>query len=79
MLCEMDARRVEGDEATQTIIRILRKAARPLSTREVQAETQKLLVRCPDSTIVFLNRLRQSGDIHGERNREARGWVWWVD
>ena len=79
MLCEMDARRVEGDEATQTIISILRKAGQPLSTREVQAETQRLLVRCPDSTIVFLNRLRLSGDIKGMRSKEARGWVWWVD
>ncbi|HEX9915070.1 MAG TPA: hypothetical protein VGB32_09135 [Candidatus Bathyarchaeia archaeon] len=75
----MEPRKVEGDEAAQTIIDILRKAGRPLSTREVQEETQKLLVRCPDSTIVFLNRLRQSGAIHGERSREARGWVWWVD
>jgi len=75
----VEPRKVEGDEAAQTIIDILRKAGRPLSTREVQEETQKLLVRCPDSTIVFLNRLRQSGAIHGERSREARGWVWWVD
>lgn len=75
----MEPRKVEGDEAAQTIIDILRKAGRPLSTRDVQEETQKLLVRCPDSTIVFLNRLRQSGAIHGERSREARGWVWWVD
>ena len=75
----MEPRRVEGEEASRTIIEILRKAGRPLSTREVQAETQRLLVRCPDSTIVFLNRLRQSGAIKGERSREARGWVWWVD
>jgi hypothetical protein len=75
----MEPRELRGEEASRTIIGILRKAGRPLSTREVQAETQKLLVRCPDSTIVFLNRLRQSGDIHGERSREARGWVWWVD
>jgi hypothetical protein len=75
----MEPRELKGDEATHTIIDILRKAGRPLSTREVQAETQRLLVRCPDSTIVFLNRLRQSGAIHGERSREARGWIWWVD
>lgn len=75
----MEPREVRGEEASQTIIGILRKAGRPLSTREVQAETQKLLVRCPDSTIVFLNKLRLSGDIKGERSREARGWVWWVD
>ncbi len=75
----MEPRELKGEEASKTIIDILRRAGRPLSTREVQAETQKLLVRCPDSTIVFLNRLRQSGAIHGERSREARGWVWWVD
>jgi hypothetical protein len=75
----MESRELKGDEASQTIINILRKAGRPLTTREVQTETQRLLVRCPDSTIVFLNRLRQSGTIKGERSREARGWVWWVD
>ena len=75
----MEPRELKGEEATQTIIDILRKTGRPMSTREVQAETQKLLVRCPDSTIVFLNRLRLSGAIHGERSKEARGWVWWVD
>jgi len=75
----MEPRELKGDEAAQTIIGILREAGRPLSTREVQAETQRLLVRCPDSTIVFLNRLRLSGDIKGIRSKEARGWVWWVD
>jgi len=75
----MEPRELKGDEASRTIIEILRKAGRPLSTREVQAETQRLLVRCPDSTIVFLNRLRLSCAIKGERSREARGWVWWVD
>jgi repressor of nif and glnA expression len=74
----MEPRNLEGDEASQMIITILKEAGKPLTTREVQAETQKRLVRCPDSTIVFLNRLRQRGIIHGERNKEARGWVWWV-
>lgn len=75
----MEPRRVEGDEATNTIINILTDAGRPLTTREVQEETNKRLVRCPDSTIVFLNRLRQKGLIHGERNKESRGYLWWVD
>ena len=74
----MEPRELKGEEASRTLIDILRRAGRPLSTMEVQAETQRLLVRCPDSTIVFLNRLRQSGAIKGERSREARGWVWWV-
>jgi repressor of nif and glnA expression len=74
----MEPRNLEGDKASQMIIMILKEASKPLTTREVQAETQKRLVRCPDSTIVFLNRLRQRGIIHGERNKEARGWIWWV-
>lgn len=75
----MEPRRLEGDEATQQIITILKEAGRPLTTREVSEETSKRLVRCPDATIVFLNRLRQQGVIQGERSKERRGWVWWVD
>ncbi len=75
----MEPRKLEGNDASKMILTILKEAGRPLSTREVQLETQKRLVRCPYSTIVFLNGLRQNGVIHGERNREARGWVWWVD
>ena len=67
------------DEATQQVLAILREAGRPLSTREISEETRKRLVRCPDATIVFLNRLRQRGVIYGERSKEFRGWVWWVD
>ncbi len=75
----MEPRRLEGDEAVQQIITILRDAGRPLTTREVSEETRERLVRCPDATIVFLNRLRQRGVIHGDRRKERRGWVWWVD
>ena len=77
--CVMDARRVEGQEAVDVILDILRNAGNPLSTREIQGETQKRLVRCPDSTIVFLIRLRLKGVINGERSKERRGWIWWVD
>jgi repressor of nif and glnA expression len=75
----MEPRRLEGDEAAQQIITILKEAGRPLSTREISEETRKRLVRCPDATIVFLNRLRQRGVIQGQRSKERRGWVWWVD
>ncbi len=75
----MEPWRLEGDEATKQIITILKEAGRPLTTREVSEETSKRLVRCPDATIVFLNRLRQKGVIQGERSKERRGWVWWVD
>ena len=75
----MDLRKVEGDEAIQVILDILKTAKHPLTTREVQEETQKQLVRCPDTTAVFLNRLRSKGLIKGERSREKRGFIWWID
>lgn len=75
----MTARRLEGNEAVDLILQVLETAGKPLTTREVQRETEKRMVRCPDSTAVFLNRLRIKGLINGERSRERRGWVWWVE
>jgi hypothetical protein len=75
---EMALRRLVGNEAVDLILQVLGEAGEPLTTREVQAETEKRLVRCPDSTVVFLNRLRIKGLINGERSRERRGWIWWL-
>lgn len=69
----------EEDEAVQAILGILREAGEPLTTREVGEEMQKLQLRCPDSTIVFLNRLRRKDLIQGMRSKERRGWIWWID
>jgi hypothetical protein len=74
----MGERVLRDEEADQLIIQLLRDAGRPLTTREVQEETQKRLVRCPDSTVVFLNKLRIRGVVHGEMSKERRGWIWWV-
>ena len=74
----MEQRVLKDEEADQLIIQLLRDAGRPLTTREVQEETQKRLVRCPDSTVVFLNKLRIRGVVHGEMSKERRGWIWWV-
>ena len=74
----MDTRVPEGDEAIETILSILKKAGKPITTREVGEEMQKLQLRCPDSTIVFLNKLRKKGVINGERSKELRGWIWWT-
>jgi len=74
----MEPRELRGEEADKLLIQLLRDAGRPLTTREVQAETEKRLVRCPDSTVVFLNKLRIRGAIKGERSSEKKGWVWWV-
>ncbi|MCW3979624.1 MAG: hypothetical protein NWF12_07760 [Candidatus Bathyarchaeota archaeon] len=75
----MDYRRMGEDEAVDFILQILKEAVGPLTTREIQAETRKRLLRCPDSTVVFLNRLRIKGVVRGERSRERRGWIWWVE
>jgi hypothetical protein len=74
----MEQRILKDEEANQLIMDLLRDAGHPLTTREVQEETQKRLVRCPDSTVVFLNKLRLKGTIHGEMSKERRGWIWWV-
>jgi len=75
----MASDRFEDDKAVQAIISILTKAGKPLTTRNVGEEMQKLQLRCPDTTIVFLNRLRKHGLIQGERSKEKRGWIWWID
>jgi hypothetical protein len=75
----MALRKLVGNEAVDLILQVLVEAGKPLTTREVQAETEKRLVRCPDSTVVFLNRLRIKGLINGERSKERKGWIWWVE
>jgi hypothetical protein len=74
----MEHRVLKGVEADQLILTLLKEAGHPLTTREVQEETQKRLVRCPDSTAVYLNNLRLKGLVHGEMSKERRGWIWWV-
>ena len=74
----MEPRILRGDEADKLIIQLLKNAGKPLTSREVQAETEKRLVRCPDTTVVYLNRLRINGVIKGEMNKEKRAWLWWI-
>jgi predicted transcriptional regulator len=75
----MTTRRLEGEEAINLVLHVLREAGRPLTTREVHEEVEKRMARCPDSTAVFLNRLRIKGIIKGERSAEKRGWIWWLE
>jgi len=74
----MSLRKLGEKEATEIILGILRKAERPLTTREIEEKTKKLLVSCPDTTPVFLNRLRIQGVVEGQLSKEKRGWVWWI-
>ena len=66
------------EETARVIVEILREAGEPLTTRQIQEETDRRRLQCPDSTIVILNRLRRQGHIEGERSRERRSWIWWL-
>ena len=74
----MSLKKLGEKEAIEIILDILRKAEGPLTTREIEEETKKLLVSCPDSSPVFLNRLRIQGVIEGQLSKERRGWTWWI-
>jgi len=75
----MNSNKLNEKEATKIILSILKKAEKPLSTRDIEGETRKLLVACPDNTPVFLNRLRLKGIIKGQLSPERRGWIWWIE
>jgi len=75
----MSVNRLSEKEATKIILSILEKAQKPLSTRDIEGETRKLLVACPDNTPVFLNKLRLKRIIKGQLSPERRGWIWWIE
>jgi len=75
----MSLKRLSEDEAVGLIITILRKAGKPLTTREIEIKTRKRMVSCPDKTPVFLNRLRLKGIVKGRLSVEKRAWIWWVE
>ena len=74
----MERRSLSEKEAIELILSILKAAGKPLTTREIEEQTQKKLVQCPDKTPVFLNRLRLKGVIKGELSPQRRGWIWWI-
>lgn len=75
----MMGEKLAEDEAVGFVLSVLKRAGRPLTTREVQEEADRKLVRCPDSTPVFLNKLRVTGVIRGEYSKEKKAWIWWVE
>jgi len=75
----MKRRSLSEEEAIELILSILKAAGKPLTTREIEKQTQKKLVQCPDKTPVFLNRLRLKGIVKGELSPERRGWIWWIE
>ena len=72
-------RSLREEEAIQLVLSILKAAGKPLTTNEIEEETRKKLVQCPDKTPIFLNRLRLKGTINGQLSPERRGWIWWIE
>jgi hypothetical protein len=75
----MGVRSLSEEEAIQLILSILKAAGKPLTTKEIEEETRKRLVQCPDKTPVFLNMLRLKGTIKGQLSAERRAWIWWIE
>jgi len=75
----MSVRSLSEEKAIQLVLSILKAAGKPLTTKEIEEETRKRLVQCPDKTPVFLNMLRLKGTIKGQLSTERRAWVWWVE
>ena len=74
----MSLKKLSEKEAVELVISILKETGKPLTTREIEEKTRKLMVSCPDKTPVFLNRLRIKGVIEGQLSVERRGWIWWI-
>jgi len=62
----------------ELIVSILRQAKKPLTTRQLQQETQRLVPHCVSSNVVVLNLMRIRGTIKGRR-AEDKSWIWWVE
>jgi hypothetical protein len=75
----MSLRRLSENEAVELIVSILKAAGKPLTTREIEEETRKRMVSCPDKTPIFLNKLRLKGIVKGRLSAEKRAWIWWVE
>lgn len=60
------------------IVSILRAADKPLTTRQLQEEVQRLVPRCVSSNVVVLNLMRISGAIKGKRAEDG-AWIWWIE
>jgi len=74
----MSLKKLGEKEAVELVISILKEAGKPLTTREIEEETRKHMVSCPDKTPVFLNKLRIKGIVEGQLSAERRGWIWWI-
>ncbi len=59
------------------VVSILKKAKRPLTTKELSIEVHKRVPRCVSDNVIVLNMMRIAGTIKGKRVEDS--WVWWVE
>ncbi|MEM2907425.1 MAG: hypothetical protein QW739_05075 [Candidatus Odinarchaeota archaeon] len=60
------------------IIELLKNAGRPLTTTQIEAEINRMGLKCPDSPARYLNQLRLKGVIKGELSIAEKSWVWFL-
>jgi hypothetical protein len=65
----------------QMVVEALREIMGPgrYTTREMEALLDNFGYHCPDDLSRSLNKLRLTGLIHGEVDREKACWVWWME
>jgi len=62
----------------ELIVSILREAKKPLTTRQLQQEVQKVVPFCATDNVIVLNLMRIRGTIKGKLT-ENRTWIWWIE
>jgi hypothetical protein len=70
-------RELSFPEAERFILGLLKERG-PMTTQQIQSATQSKGVRCPDSSVRFLSKLRMRRSIVGTVDRKRGTWVWWL-
>lgn len=71
-------KKLTEEEAERLVIEILRSKG-PMTSWEIDDMMRDRDAECPDSSVLFLSKLRMKGRIKGEISKERRGWIWWVE
>ena len=75
---DLSRRELSFPEAERLIVALLKDRG-PLTTQQIQSSTMSVGVRCPDSTVRFLTKLRMRGAVQGAVDRQRGTWVWWLE
>ncbi|MEM2900742.1 MAG: hypothetical protein QXT63_08115 [Thermoplasmata archaeon] len=68
---------LEETDAEKYILELLKEKGK-LRTSDIDEETKKRGLECPDETVRFLTKMKLKGLIKGKMSIEERTWVWWV-